>query len=105
MDATPAIPDIQATFDYWATIESNDLTEIANDEAAIMTEQAIPPVPLDGTFSAAGVGTPTSTATTVAYQLPNTGSGAIDGGMAGFVLLIGVLLVLALSLIVRRVIF
>lgn len=102
--------DIQATLDYAATLESNDLTEIAGGEHEVLTEQADDatkaavaiatafPTPIGGTLTLAGA-TPASTA--IAFQLPNTGSGG--GSSAGITVLIVLVLCLALTVaLIRR---
>jgi hypothetical protein len=91
MDATPI--DIQATWDYWATVESTDLTEIAGGESAVLTEQAddatkaahvfetayaqatMTAANENGQLSIEGGSPVATTQPVIAYQLPNTGSG------------------------------
>ena len=102
-NATPNIPDIQATFDYWATVEADDLTQIAGEESAVLTEQAFPPADPNETVGAADAlttSTPTITSTAVAYQLPNTGTGG--GGYASVTLLIILVVFAVVSISLQR---
>lgn len=64
---------IDATWDYWATVEATDLTQIAGEQSAFETEIALPPAP-DTTVVAAGQSA-TIQPVSMAVQLPNTGSG------------------------------
>ena len=110
-DATDVLATAQATLDYWSTVESQDLTEIAGGEQEVLTEQADEatqaavkiatafPSPTEVFESANAKQVQVSTA--IAYQLPNTGSGGGSSTGITILLVLAIVLVAAVAMIRR----
>jgi hypothetical protein len=81
----------EATWSYWETVESVDLTQVAEEQAAVETEQALPPVSGDAELENAQAATQGTTVVAVT-QLPDAGTGSSSGSMAAVLAVLGVLL-------------
>jgi hypothetical protein len=100
MPDTPTPPNIQATLDYAATVESQDLTEIAGGESEVLTEQADEATQAIKTMESAFPSPTEAVAEVAVYQLPNAGTGNGSGGSLMLVVL--VLMILATGAIAYR---